>query len=48
MTFEGFKDSKGLLDRSNFFDMLEGKKVSALLPRSWKNRLITGLQYQRK
>ena len=36
MTFEGFIDSKGLLDRSQSFNMLEGKKISAMLPRSWK------------
>ena len=26
MTFKGFKDSKRLLDRFQFFNMLEGKK----------------------
>ena len=26
MTFEGFNDSKRLLDRSQYFNMLEGKK----------------------
>ena len=26
MTFEGFNDSKRVLDRSQYFDMLEGKK----------------------
>ena len=36
MTFKGFYDSKRLLDRSQYFDMLDGKKVSAMLPRSWK------------
>ena len=36
MTFKCFNDSKRLLDRSQYFDMLEGKKTSAMLPRSWK------------
>ena len=36
MTFKGFNDSKRLLDRSQYFDILEGKKISAMLPRSWK------------
>ena len=31
-TFEGFNDSKRLLDRSRYFKMIEGKKISALLP----------------
>ena len=32
MTFKGFNDSKGLLDRSQYLNMLEGKKISAMLP----------------
>ena len=36
MTFKGFNDSKRPLDRSQYFIMLEGKKISAVLPRSWK------------
>ena len=32
-TFKGFNDNKRLLDRSQYFKMLEGKKVSALLPK---------------
>ena len=35
-TFKGFNDSKRLLDRSQYFKMKEGKKISALLPKSWK------------
>ena len=35
MTFKGFNDNKRLLDRSQYFDRLEGKKISAMLPRSW-------------
>ena len=31
MVFKGFNDSKRLLDRSQCFDMLEGKKLSAFL-----------------
>ena len=33
MTFKSFNDSKRLLDRSQYFNMLEGKKISAMLPR---------------
>ena len=36
MTFKGFNDSKRLLDQSQYFNILKGKKVSAMLPRSWK------------
>ena len=36
MTFKGFNDSKRLLDRSQYFNMLNGKKITAMLPRSWK------------
>ena len=34
MTLKGFNDCKRLLDRSQYFNMLEGKKISAMLPRS--------------
>ena len=34
MIFKRLNDSKRLLDRSQYFDMLEGKKKSAKLPRS--------------
>ena len=43
MTFKGFKDSKRLLNRSQYFYMLEGKKTSALLPKSWKNSFNNGV-----
>ena len=43
MTFKGFNDSKRLLDRSQYFDMLDGKKVSAMLPRSWKKSFENGV-----
>ena len=43
MTFKGFSDSKRLLDRSQYFNMLEGEKISAMLPRSWKKLFINGV-----
>ena len=43
MTFKVFNDSKQLLDRSQFFDMLEGNKISAMLPRAWKNSFNNGI-----
>ena len=43
MTFEGFNDSKRLLDRSQYFDIWEGKKTSAMLPRSWKKSFNNGV-----
>ena len=43
MTFKGFNDSKRLLDRSQHFDMLEGKQISAMLPRSWKKSFDHGI-----
>ena len=35
-TFKGLNDSKRLLDRSQKYKMIEGKQVSALLPKSWR------------
>ena len=43
ITFKGFEDSKRLLDLSQYFDMLEGKKISAMLPRSWKKSFNSGV-----
>ena len=43
MTFKGFNDSKRLLDRSQYFDMLDGKKITAMLPRSWKKSFDNGV-----
>ena len=43
MTFKGFNDSKRLLDRSKYFDMLDGKKITAVLPRSWQKSLNNGI-----
>ena len=40
MTFKGFNDSQRLLDRSQYFDLLEGKKISAMLPKSWDKSFI--------
>ena len=42
MTFKGFNDSKRLLDRSQYFNMLDGKKITAMLPRSWKKSFNNG------
>ena len=41
-TFKRFNDSKRLLDRSQYFKMIEGKKISAMLPRSWKKSFDSG------
>ena len=43
MTFKGFNDSKRLLDRSQYFDMLKGKKITAMLPRSWRKSFNNGV-----
>ena len=43
MTSEGFNDSKRLLDRSQNFDMLNGKKVTAMLRRSLKKSFNNGV-----
>ena len=48
MTFKGFNDSKRLLDRSHYFDLLDGKKITAMLPRSWKNSFDNGVIIQTK
>ena len=42
-TFKGFNDSKQLLDRSQYFKMIEGEKISAMLPRSWKKSFDSGI-----
>ena len=33
-TFKGFNDGTRLVDRSQYFNMLGGKKISTLLPKS--------------
>ena len=43
ITFIGFNDSKRLLDRSHYLDKLEGKKISAMLPKSWKKSFNNGI-----
>ena len=43
MTFKRFNDSKRLLDRSQYFDMLDGKKITAMLPRSWEKSFDNGV-----
>ena len=43
MTFKGLNDSKRLLDRSQYFGMLNGKKITAMLPRSWKKSFNNGV-----
>ena len=47
MTFKSSNDSKRLLDRSQYLNMLEGKKVSAMLPRSWKKSIKNGIIIQK-
>ena len=42
-TFKGFNDSKRLLDRSQYFKMIEGEKISAMLPKSWKKSFDSGI-----
>ena len=47
-TFKGFNDSKRLLDRSQYFKMKEGEKISAMLPRSWKKSFDNGVIIPKK
>ena len=42
-TFKGFNDSKRLLDRSQYFNMIKGEKISAMLPRFWKKSFDNGI-----
>ena len=42
-TFKGFNDSKRLLDRSQYFKMIEGETISAMLSRSWKKSFDSGI-----
>ena len=42
-TFKGFNDSKRLLDRSQYFKMIESEKILAILPRSWKKSCDSGI-----
>ena len=43
MTSKGFNDIKRLLDRSQYFDMLDGRKISAMLPKSRKKSFKNGI-----
>ena len=43
MIFKGFNDSKLLLDRSQYFHMLKGKKTTAMLPRLRKKSFNNGI-----
>ena len=42
-TFKRFNGSERLLDRSHCFKMIEGKKASALSPKSWKKSFDNGI-----
>ena len=44
MTFKSLNDSKRLSDRSQNFDMVEGEKMSAMLPRFEKNSFKNGIK----
>ena len=48
MTFKGFNDSKRLLGRSQYFNMLEGKKNQLCYQDRGKNYFLTASLYQRK
>ena len=41
--FRGFNDTKWLLDGSQYFKMIEGEKISDMLPRSWKKSFGSGI-----
>ena len=41
--FEGLNDSKRLLDHSEYFKIIKGKKISAMLPKSWKKSFNSGV-----
>ena len=47
-TFKGFNDREKLIDRSQYFKMKEGKKISAMLPRSWKKFFDSGVVILKK
>ena len=44
-TFKGFNDSKQLLDRSQYFKMIEGKKYQLCCLKAGTNRLIVEKLY---
>ena len=41
--YKCFNNSKKLFDRSQFFQMIKDKKISALLPKSWKKPFNSGI-----
>ena len=43
MTFKRFNDSKRLLDRSQYFKILEGEKLTGVLPKPWKKCFNNGI-----
>ena len=47
-TFKRFNDSKRFLDRSQYFKMIEGEKISGLLPKSWKKSFDSGINIPTK
>ena len=47
-TFKGFNDRERLLDRSQYFNMKEGKKLSAMLPRFWEKSFDSGIKIPSK
>ena len=42
-TFEGFNDSNRLLDQFQYFKMIEGENISAIMPKSWKKSFDSGI-----
>ena len=47
-TFKGFTDSKRLLDRLQYFEMLKGNTIQAKLPLSWKKSFESGIIIPKK
>ena len=39
---KGFNNSKRLIDRSHYFKMIEGKRISTLFSKSWKKSFNSG------
>ena len=48
MTFKGFNHSKRLLDRSQYFDIVDGKNYQLCYQDRGKNQLITAMLFQQK
>ena len=47
-TFKAFNDSKRLLDRSQYFKMLDCYKISAMVPKSWNKSFENGINIATK